>query len=107
MSCFSAVETGSCCLVSIHFSFTSLLVSLGGFSLRRCFAFSFSFCWRPIGNVVVELSLWRLRLIASVLVFSYAFVGSSLIHSSVISFSELKYVVPSVGFSDVGFHILA
>ena len=107
MSFFSAVETGSFCLASVHFSLSRLLVFLGGFSPRWCFAFPFSFRWRPIGNIVVELSLWRLRPVAGVLVSSFPSVGSSLVHSGVISFSELNYVVPSIGFSDLGFHILA
>ena len=48
VSFFSTVETGSFCLMSIHFSLTRLLVLLAGFSLGWCFALSFSFCWRPI-----------------------------------------------------------
>ena len=107
MSFFPAVETGSFCLASVHFSLSRLLVLLGGFSLGWCFAFAFSFRWRPIGNVVVELSPWRLRPVACVLVPSFASVGSSPVHSGVISISELNYVVPSIGFSDLGFHIRA
>ena len=90
MSLFSAVETGSFCLASIHFSLSRFLVLLGGLSLGWCFAFSFSFCWRPIGNIVVELLLWRLRPVACLLVFSFASVGSSLVHSGVRSFSDLN-----------------
>ena len=107
MSVFFSLETGSFCLASIHFRLTKLQVLLGGFSLGWCFAFSFSFCWRPIGNVVVELSFCRLRLISIVLVSSFVFVGSGLVHSSLIPFSELNYLVPSIGFSDLGVHILA
>ena len=107
MSLCSTVETGSFCLASIHFSISRLIVCLRGSSLCYCLAFSFSICWRSIGNVVVELSLWHLHSVACVLVSSFAAVGSSLVHGSVISFSELNYVVPSIGFSDLGFHILA
>ena len=80
---FSTVETGSFCLVSVHFSLAGLLVLWGCLSFGWCFAFPFPLRWCPIGNVILALFLWCLCLVAGVLASAFAFVDSSFVHSSV------------------------